>query len=256
MLYIKKMRPPVYVRQELTRLKSTVEWRKLADDDVKGRREFFDQVPKEILRAPLLEDQHHLCAYCMCRLSDLDKVKIEHYKPLSLGKEYALDYDNLLAVCMGGECSEPEAGRRILCCDASKSNTELHVINPMDYECMSHIKYDRQGMIYFQSPKEWDEERKRAAKDDINGILQLNGKLDSSDKLIQDTATHLVKNRADAYRRYQDLMDRWSKHEKLTAAHLRGLIHKLEAKPERDAFVGVIIFFLKRKLHTLEHSST
>lgn len=93
----------------------------------------FDLLPKEEIRQSLLEEQRYLCAYCMKRIkNDGLHITIEHWEPLSVNKDKALEYDNMLAVCDGGRKADLTGNvQRILCCDASKDEKEI-AIDPTD----------------------------------------------------------------------------------------------------------------------------
>ena len=62
-------------------------------------RTIFDEFPKEELREAILQEQHHLCAYCMRRIhNDGRRMRIEHWFPLSHSKYKAIDYSNMLGL--------------------------------------------------------------------------------------------------------------------------------------------------------------
>ena len=93
MIYIKKGPPPRQMAHMVSEIKSSQEWKKIKAGDTKAIREKFDQLPKEVIRERLLEEQHYLCAYCMRRIkNDGRNTTIEHWYPLSKDKERALDY--------------------------------------------------------------------------------------------------------------------------------------------------------------------
>ena len=104
MIYIKKSNPPSEMLREVSRIKSSSDWRKIQPDDTKAIRNKFNELPKAAIRQSLLEEQGGLCAYCMRRIENNGhSTRIEHWYPLSADKERALDYGNMLAVCHGGE---------------------------------------------------------------------------------------------------------------------------------------------------------
>lgn len=251
MLYIRKSTPPVEIIRAIAAQKSTPEWRGLSNGDTKGCRSVFNALPKNTIRDALLKDQHYLCAYCMRKIQNNQFTSIEHFKPLSLGKEYALDYSNFLVVCDGGKNSEDDVQPRLLCCDASKSDQELNILNPMDSECMSHIVYTRDGKIEYRYPENWTNEQKEKVNEDINCILVLNGKLDKNGLVIQDTPTRLVTNRKYAYESYKKIVQHESDKKRLTPARIEKIIQSLLSKDEYDEYVGVIIYFLARKARNL-----
>ena len=86
----------------------------------------FDGLDKTQLRRSLLQEQGYICAYCMKRIREDDKVKIEHYKART--KENELVYQNLLAVCDGNETLKDERGKvnpNRFTCDTKKKEKEL-----------------------------------------------------------------------------------------------------------------------------------
>ena len=95
----------------------------------------FDGLDKTELRDSLLKEQGYLCAYCMKRIRQENKVKIEHYK------------------------ARNKVNPQRFTCDTRKKEQELH-INPQDKNDMETIFYDNQGKIYSKNPeyqKEIDE---------------------------------------------------------------------------------------------------
>lgn len=118
---------------------------------------------KAAIRCKLWEEQHGLCAYCMCRIpkGDENACKIEHYKPRSLYPDKELDYGNLLLCCTGN--------KQEFTCDSSKDNLELkHLPNPA-----------QQGDVFAASIK-YGNDASIVGKDlwqaDIDKILNLNSK--------------------------------------------------------------------------------
>lgn len=108
----------------------------------------FDSLEKTELRRSLLEEQGYLCAYCMKRIRQENKVKIEHYE--ARNKENELDYQNLLAVCDGNEtliAGGNKVNPKRFTCDTMKKERRLH-INPQSRSDMGTIYYDNQGKIY------------------------------------------------------------------------------------------------------------
>jgi uncharacterized protein (TIGR02646 family) len=89
----------------------------------------------EVLRQSLLTEQGCICCYCQKRIAFKDEetgkilMKTEHFLP-KRGQEAVeskqLDYDNLLAVCLGNSDSEKDNH-----CDSSKADKRLKVLpNP------------------------------------------------------------------------------------------------------------------------------
>ncbi len=146
MLYIRKGREP----NSLTQYK-------------KEKFAYFDGCKKDDIRDRLLEEQGHLCAYCMRRISK-DTMKIEHWYPeelLSTDLE-RLDYSNMLGCCEG----HMTGGRfQDDICDTHKKSTVISV-NPTDIRSIHKISYKQSnGEIYSE-----DERIER----DLNDTLNLN----------------------------------------------------------------------------------
>ena len=242
MIYIKKGPPPRQMAHMVSEIKSSQEWKKIKAGDTKAIREKFDQLPKEVGRERLLEEQHYLCAYCMRRIkNDGRNTTIEHWYPLSKDKERALDYGNMLAVCDGGR-SWKGGGRKVLCCDAGKGSKSELTVSPTDCQQMKKIIYDKEGFIK-TSPRD------EGMENDIK-ILSLNGKW-KNDQFIADTATELVKGRKDAYLRYKRVIKKLSDKGMCTSAKIKKLIREIEMELQRQEFAGVLLYFLNKKYNQL-----
>ena len=116
---------------------------------------------KEAIRRRLLEEQGHICAYCMQRIG-IDTMKVEHWRPRTQFPELQLDHKNLLGCCMGNE------GQRKSCqtCDTRKGDEHLKYspANP-DHRVESRICYLGNGKIQSDDPEFHDQ---------IEGVLNLN----------------------------------------------------------------------------------
>lgn len=250
MVYIDKKDVPEAMRKEVARIKSAPEWKKIHNGDTKAIRTQFDCLPKKEIREALLGEQHHLCAYCMKRIRNEElHMTIEHWFPLSLDKNRALDYHNLLGVCKGGgDIDKP--GEKILCCDASKGNKNEMVLDPQNNQMMERIAYYKDGIIYFNRAG-WDERTADNIDHDINKILCLNGKRDHTGEVLEDTATGLIKGRRDTYKKYQTMIKTFIKKGELTSAKIRKEIERRQRAEVMEEFDGVLLFFLKRKYKVL-----
>lgn len=111
------------------------------------------------VRQRLMCEQGHLCAYCMRQLPDRrilpeDKgfvgTYIEHWVPRSEQSGKALDYQNMLAVCSGGQ--KPAPGEKTnhrkgcLTCGDHREHTPL-TVNPTIPSTLSTIFYHEDGRI-------------------------------------------------------------------------------------------------------------
>lgn len=99
---------------------------------------------KKALKQSLLNEQHYICCYCECRITDSDS-HIEHFKPKGL-PAYAhlqLDYANLHASCTRQPTGD--AGEH---CGHRKGNSySPDLISPLEPDCASHFKYKLDGRI-------------------------------------------------------------------------------------------------------------
>jgi len=140
-----------------------LEPRSLLEHRLKTHVNYNNYAKKDELRKSLLEEQGYICCYCMSRITlDLDKMKIEHWKPYTKYESLRLDYQNLLGACKGNE------GARLknLHCDTKKGETEI-TINPIadDKNCENLIRYRLDGEIYSTD---------ESINHDLNETLNLN----------------------------------------------------------------------------------
>ncbi len=243
MLYIEKGSPPGEMLRKVSEIKSSPEWKQIKNGDTKAVRSMFDLLPKDNIRQSLLKEQHFLCAYCMRSIeNDGNTTTIEHWAPLSTDKEGALDYKNMLAVCDGGK-KWKGGGKKILCCDACKSDEDKMKISPLNRSQMEKIAYSKDGFIKTE-PSDVELEM------DIRDKLCLNG-IWKNGRFIADTSTNLVKERKNQYEIYKRLIKSWAKEGKCTSAQVKKKIDKLEKAEQRDAYVGVLLYFLNKKYRVL-----
>ncbi|MBL7816698.1 MAG: TIGR02646 family protein [Saprospiraceae bacterium] len=128
---------------------------------------------KDELRDALLKEQGFICCYCMQRIQEANKNKmeIEHFRPQSIydgtnGKpDLTLDYTNLLASCKGNEGSL----KHLQHCDEHKGNDEVE-INPMNKDLMGKIRFNAAGRIFVSETNELD----KRLNHDLNHTLNLN----------------------------------------------------------------------------------
>lgn len=113
---------------------------------------------KKELNDALINNQGHLCVYCMKRI-ELPDVRVEHYKPRK-HKELILVYDNLFLACQGNEGN----GAARHTCDVKKGDNEIQ-IDPLNPDHIRNLGYGSGGIIYSS-----DEDHNK----DLNFILNLN----------------------------------------------------------------------------------
>ena len=111
------------------------------------------QLKKTVLES-LMNEQGHLCAYCMRRIPEkrqlpvgVHPVTIEHWDPQrpQEGEDHGqgLEYNNMFAVCAGNRgCGN----KNDLTCDASRGNVPL-TVNPSRPRTLVGIKYSSDGEI-------------------------------------------------------------------------------------------------------------
>lgn len=121
--------------------------------------EEMDKDVKNDLIDKLLEEQGHLCAYCMKRIPETRRlpngvapVTIEHWFPRNPNSKedigQGLNYRNMFAVCSGNRgCGDEEK----MTCDAHRGNAPLKV-NPCDVNTLKGITYTSSGIIKSSDP--------------------------------------------------------------------------------------------------------
>ncbi len=242
MIYIKKEGLPDNLKSQIIELQKNNEWKNIQENDTESIRHIFDdEFPKNDIKKVLIHEQKGLCAYCMRRIHMDSHSRIEHLIPLSKDKEKAIDYNNMLGVCDGGE-RKINPQNRVLCCDAHKKEIEI-TISPLNSTHMKKIAYKVNGIIY-TNPKDEVIER------DINEVLLLNG-IRKKDGTVRDTATELLKGRRDAYTRARKMMERLNKNGKCTSATLKKLIDSMLDQEELEEYIGVKLYYLKKKYESL-----
>lgn len=242
MLYIEKEGLKDGINKKIIEMRKSEEWKNIKEVDSEAIRRAFDTVfPKNEVKEILIHEQHGICAYCMRRIRMDSHSRVEHLVPLSKNKEKAIDYNNMLGVCDGGEKVTSESGH-ILCCDAHKKETEIE-LSPLNKVQMDKIAYDKDGKIYTE-PRDVDMER------DINDVLLLNG-IQKKDGTVRDTSTELLKGRRDAYKRAKRMMNILNVKGKCTSSVLKKLMEELYNCDEREEYVGVKLFYFRKKYNSL-----
>ncbi|MCM1535261.1 MAG: TIGR02646 family protein [Clostridium sp.] len=242
MIYIRKEGLSEELNQKIIEIRKSDAWKSIEKDDTESIRQIFDnEFPKNDIKTILIHEQKGLCAYCMRRIRMDSHSRIEHFMPLSAAKEGAIDYNNLLGVCDGGEKSVEQQGH-ILCCDAHKKDIVIHT-SPLNKAQMDKIAYKPDGTIYTE-PKDAVMEK------DINETLLLNG-VRKEDGSVRDTSTELLKGRKDAYERAKLMMYKLNKDEKCTSASVKKIIDKLQEEEVQEEYVGVKLYYLKKRYNAM-----
>lgn len=242
MLYIEKEGLPDDVNRKIIGLSKSEEWKNISEGDTTAIRNAFNSdFPKNEVKEILLHEQHGICAYCMRRIRMDNHSRVEHLVPLSKDKDKAIDYNNMLGVCDGGEKIAGEQGH-ILCCDAHKKEKEIN-LSPLNKAQMDKIAYDKEGKI-FTEPRDEVMER------DINDVLLLNGR-QKADGTVLDTSTELLKGRRDAYQRARKMMKILDKKGKCTSSKVKKIIDQMHDSKEWEEYIGVKLYYLYKKYDML-----
>lgn len=243
MILIEKEGLPNALNRKITEIRSSGKWSNTEDDNTYAIRQIFDDdFPKNEVKAVLIREQKGLCAYCMRRIRMDFHSRIEHWVPLSIDKEKAIDYNNMLGVCDGGEQVTGGQGH-ILCCDAHKGEKEIG-INPLNKDQMDKIAYRTDGTIHTE-PNDTEMEK------DINETLLLNG-IRKADGSFRDTSTELVKGRKDVYDRARKMMEMLQKKGKCTSASVQRIMDDLRSSEAYEEYVGVKLYYFEKKYRSLK----
>ena len=240
LLYIEKRMVPNVVQEKKIQIEKSEEWKKISNGDISAVRIYFDSMDKSIIREALIAEQHGLCAYCMKRIRNDQDMVIEHLCPIS-DKKHALDFQNMLGCCDGGRREESKG--RVLCCDASKKNIEI-TLNPFNKSMMEDIMFTKDGRIKTKSGN-------KKIENELNNVLHLNGELDKDGNIVKDTATNVVRGRRGAYKNYEKTMQKLSsncKSKTSLVTEIKKLIKKIESRAEYPEYVGVTLYYLKRRI--------
>ena len=109
---------------------------------------------------------------------------------------------------------------------------------------MDKIAYDTQGFIK-TNPEDIDMER------DLNEVLGLNG-LWKNERFIADTATNLVKGAAKMLMRdIEDMFENLIKKGNVLRRGNKKKIDEIEQEEQKREYAGVLLYFLKKKYHSL-----
>ncbi len=150
MIVIQKKEPPAIL----------IEKQRFAEEhslSAKDAYELLNSSEKKQILASLLEEQGHICAYCMRKIPDerekpqeIPDCTIEHWFPRrpSDGSEIGqgLDYNNLLAVCSGNRGKKHKKG--MLTCDAKREQQYPQLtLNPVKPETLQSLRYTENGIL-------------------------------------------------------------------------------------------------------------
>lgn len=177
----------------------------------------------------LMEEQGHICAYCMRRIPEKrgkTRASIEHIAPQSkTDKLKALDYNNMLAVCSGNRDAGSLDEKT---CDAHRGNDKLD-LNPTKKVTLSTIRYRSNGRIYSD-----DENINRQ----LNEVLNLNSK-----------TRDLICLRKSALNRMQVVIKQ--KNQEGNKEYYKRLLAMYQQNStQKSEYVGILIHWLEKQLRT------
>lgn len=177
---------------------------------------------KEELRISLLKEQGYICAYCMKRIPENYKMKIEHY--VARNPENNLVYTNLLAVCNGNEGSQ----KKRQTCDTQKGNQVLN-LNPQNQNHIETITYTSTGFL---------KSNNLIFQNDIDNILNLN-----------DKEGYLISNRKAVLDGLKQTLKKYSG--TISKGELVKIYNSYNSKStdgKYKEYVGILLWYLKKKI--------
>lgn len=177
---------------------------------------------KSHVKESLLDEQGHLCCYCMRRIQ-LTNMKVEHWKSQKSDPGLQLDYGNMLAACMGNQGAAPEEET----CDTRKADSVI-LFNPANptHNVESRIAYTGTGRIFAPGDDLFDEQ--------LNEVLNLN-------------EAHLVDNRSDVVEAVHELLD--FKAGRRNKRQIQRFLQNVQTRDQNGRFkeyLGVAVYFLNK----------
>lgn len=212
----------------------------------KATNAYFDGCNKDDIRDRLLEEQGHLCAYCMRRIYK-DTMKIEHWYPENrLTDRECLDYSNMLGCCPGH--NDGDSGRNDTC-DTHKGNSII-AIDPRNPDHIAQIKYSsKNGRISSDSDpivvKHYGEkgilyEDETNLQKDIDNTLNLN-----------EDSHYLMQNRKEVLDEVKRFLSKKKREGNWTAKDIKRMIQEYEkqdANGRKKPYAGIVVWYLKKHL--------
>ncbi|MFT2096931.1 retron system putative HNH endonuclease [Marinomonas sp. 2405UD66-6] len=187
----------------------------------------YDNLPQDVkadLKASLLSEQGHVCAYCMSRIK-AQNMRIEHWACQDDNRTLELDYNNLLACCCGNE-GKP---KHTYTCDKKKENKVL-TYSPANtaHSINNRIIYRHGSGKVTSNDFSFDKE--------LNDILNLN-------------ETRLVKNRQHALKAIQEELEKKKgTRSKQDIRKLYNAVLAVNSRGQRKSFFGFLADYLAKKI--------
>lgn len=207
----------------------------------------LNHADKQIILKSLMEEQGHLCAYCMRRIPDerelpdeIDPVTIEHWFPRNPStkeeREQGLDYTNMFAVCSGNRGRRHTRRPRDLTCDAKRKDSYPQLtLNPCDPATLKSIKYKENGEMFSENPAIQDDIKVKLNLNCISESVQLP---ESRKKVLEALQTELP-------------LDDPQKTLEYCIAFLKMLEEETDPKTE---YSGILFWWLKEYIKRVDHT--
>lgn len=206
----------------------------------------LNHAEKQMVLESLMQEQGHLCAYCMRIIPDtrvhfgeIPPVMIEHWFPRKPANHeergQGLDYSNLFAVCSGNRASRKEKHRQSdLTCDAKRKDSYAQLtLNPCDPDSLKSIQYKENGEMFSNDP---------AVQDDITVKLNLN---------CVSAAVQLPETRKKVLEALQDELP--ADDEKETVEYCRDVLQMLQHETDpKTEYSGILLWWLRDYINTTQ----
>lgn len=212
----------------------------------KVKNAYYDGCNKGDIRDRLLEEQGHLCAYCMRRISK-ETMKIEHWYPEDrLTDHECLDYSNMLGCCPGHK--NGDSGKNDTC-DTHKGN-KIIAIDPRKPDHIARIKYSSKDgrisadndpiLVKYYGEKGIIYEDETTLQKDIDETLNLN-----------ETSHYLMQNRKEVIDQVKHFLSKKKREGNWMAKDIQKLIRHYEqpdVNGKKKPYSGIVIWYLKKHL--------
>jgi hypothetical protein len=227
---------------------------------------------KTDIQLSLLEEQGHICAYCMKRINQ-NKMKIEHWfsqekvftegqnerKEATLIREETLnherrigygtnlnpetyldlDYGNMLGVCEGKIVND-------LHCDSSRGSRskKLLFIRPTNERTINHLHYKANGEIYSKNEDIFDDINNEKVLN-LNHYLLVRNRAEALKSVLTEIE-RMFPNRTAPPNFIQNQYDKWNSRSKtITYQDVNGNSVNSSAYFE---YCQIVVYFLKKRL--------
>lgn len=193
----------------------------------KDKADYANYPEKDELRESLCDEQRGICCYCLGQIqAKVSYMKIDHFQCQEEYPELQLDYNNMLAACMGNE-GQPYKMQH---CDTHKRSLLL-TFNPANPKLtiQSLIHYGSDGTIS-STNEDLDLEINKVLNLNVS-ILKGNRKAALEGFVIQATKKHGGKFK-------KDMLQRW-------VNEYRGISHQNYLKP----YCQVIVYWLQKRIN-------